>query len=80
MRTATQRSPPSRRESKYSRSGEPLATGGRPTSEAIDKLTADCFAAILALVHDAPELARPGRVGRWLTDLFNDWPEGHRPD
>ena len=59
--------------------GEPLATGGRPTSEAIDTLTADCFAAILALVHDAPELARPGRVGRWLTDLFNDWPEGSRP-
>ena len=59
--------------------GEPLATGGRPTSEAIDKLTADCSAAILALVHDAPELARPGPVGRWLTDLFNDWPEGSRP-
>jgi 1-acyl-sn-glycerol-3-phosphate acyltransferase len=59
--------------------GEPLATGGRPTSEAIDKLTADCSAAILALVHDAPELARPGPVGRWLTELFNDWPEGSRP-
>jgi len=57
----------------------PLATGGRPTSEAIDKLTADCSAAILALVHDAPELARPGPVGRWLTELFNDWPEGSRP-
>ena len=36
-------------------------------------------AAILALVRDAPELARPGPIGRWLTDLFNDWPGGSRP-
>ena len=59
--------------------GEPLAPGGRPTSEGVDSLTADCAAAILVLVRDAPELARPGPIGRWLTDLFNDWPGGSRP-
>jgi hypothetical protein len=61
------------------RVGEPLATGGRPTSEAVEALTAECTAAILALVRDEPELERPGPVGRWLTELFNEWPEGARP-
>jgi 1-acyl-sn-glycerol-3-phosphate acyltransferase len=61
------------------RVGEPIATGGRPTSEAVDELTAACTAAILALVRDEPELDPPGPVGRWLTELFNDWPDGGRP-
>jgi 1-acyl-sn-glycerol-3-phosphate acyltransferase len=61
------------------RVGEPLATGGRPTSEAVDALTAACAASILGLVRDEPELDPPGPVGRWLTELFNDWPEGVRP-
>jgi 1-acyl-sn-glycerol-3-phosphate acyltransferase len=61
------------------RVGEPMATGGRPTSEAIEALTAECAAAILALVRDEPELEPPGPVGRWLTELFNEWPEGARP-
>ena len=25
-----------------------------------------------------PEVAEPGRFGRWLTEVFNDWPEGSR--
>jgi 1-acyl-sn-glycerol-3-phosphate acyltransferase len=61
------------------RVGEPLATGGRPTSDAVEALTAECTAAILALIRDEPELERPGPVGRWLTELFNEWPEGARP-
>jgi 1-acyl-sn-glycerol-3-phosphate acyltransferase len=61
------------------RIGEPIATGGRPTSDAVEALTARCTAAILALVRDEPELERPGPVGRWLTELFNDWPDGSRP-
>jgi 1-acyl-sn-glycerol-3-phosphate acyltransferase len=61
------------------RIGEPIATGGRPTSDAVEALTAQCTAAILALVRDEPELERPGPVGRWLTELFNDWPDGSRP-
>jgi 1-acyl-sn-glycerol-3-phosphate acyltransferase len=59
--------------------GDPLSPdGARPTRAAIDALTARTFAALGQLVRDAPELRVPGRVGRWVTDLFNDWPEGSR--
>ena len=61
------------------RVGVPLVGGGRPTSEAVDELTAACAAALEDLVRDAPELAPPGPVGRRLTELFNEWPEGRRP-
>jgi 1-acyl-sn-glycerol-3-phosphate acyltransferase len=61
------------------RVGEPLTTGGRPTSESVEALTERCAAAILDLVRDQPEVPPPGRVGRWVTELFNDWPEGERP-
>ena len=61
------------------RVGEPLATAGRPTSEAVDVLTARCTAALRAIVREQPEMAMPGPVGRWMTELFNDWPEGSRP-
>ena len=30
------------------------------------------------LVADAPEVPQPGPVGRWVTERFNDWPEGSR--
>jgi hypothetical protein len=35
--------------------------------------------ALEALVSDFPEQPKPGPIGRWLTELFNDWPEGSRP-
>ena len=60
------------------RVGRPIPTGGRATSEAVLGLTASLSAALLALVADAPEPPPPGRFGRWLTELFNDWPEGSR--
>ena len=60
------------------RVGVPIEASGRPTSEGIAALTARTEAALLALVADAPDLARPGRFGLWLTDRFNDWPEGSR--
>ena len=31
------------------------------------------------MVADFPDPPPPGRFGRWLTELFNDWPEGARP-
>jgi 1-acyl-sn-glycerol-3-phosphate acyltransferase len=59
--------------------GEPLASSGRPTREAVDALTERLWSSLHGLVayqHDFPE---PGPVGRWVTEVFNDWPEGVRP-
>jgi 1-acyl-sn-glycerol-3-phosphate acyltransferase len=60
------------------RVGEPLPTEGRPTREAVAALTEATWLALHALVRDAPELQLPGRVGRWVTERFNEWPEGSR--
>ncbi len=60
------------------RVGEPFETSGRPSRAAIEKLTADCWTALHDLVADVPEQVPPGRVGRRLTELFNEWPEGSR--
>jgi 1-acyl-sn-glycerol-3-phosphate acyltransferase len=61
------------------RVGEPIEGAGRPTHEAITELTARTSTNLLALVADQPDVPRPGRIGRWFTDVFNDWPEGSRP-
>jgi 1-acyl-sn-glycerol-3-phosphate acyltransferase len=60
------------------RIGRPIPTVGRATSEAVTSLTAATWLALKGLVADAPERSVPGRFGRWLTELFNDWPEGSR--
>ena len=60
------------------RVGEPLVGASRPTREAVGVLTAECRRSLVALVSDARRVPRPGRFGRWLTELFNDWPEGSR--
>ena len=60
------------------RVGEPIAAEDRPSREAVDALTRRTWDALHALVRDAPETQVPGRVGRWVTDRFNDWPEGSR--
>jgi 1-acyl-sn-glycerol-3-phosphate acyltransferase len=60
------------------RVGEPLSTSGRPTREAVGRLTDEVSVALRAMVADAPDVPVPGRVGRWLTEQFNDWPEGSR--
>ena len=60
------------------RVGEPFETSGRPSRAAIERLTADGWTALHDLVADVPEQVPPGRFGRWLTELFNEWPEGSR--
>jgi hypothetical protein len=60
------------------RVGEPLPTEGRPTREAVGALTETTWTALHAMVRDAPEVPVPGRFGRWLTERFNEWPEGSR--
>jgi 1-acyl-sn-glycerol-3-phosphate acyltransferase len=59
--------------------GEPLPATGRASREAVDDLTARCWTALHALVAERPDFSPPGPVGRWLTEVFNDWPEGERP-
>jgi 1-acyl-sn-glycerol-3-phosphate acyltransferase len=59
--------------------GEPIEVAGRPRREAVDALTARCWERLHALVGDRPDFPPPGRFGRWLTEVFNDWPEGSRP-
>lgn len=61
------------------RIGEPIFASGRSTRERIEELTAETTRALEALVADYPDRPAPGRFGRWLTELFNDWPEGARP-
>ena len=51
----------------------------RPAAEQVERLTAQTQSALEAMVADFPDQPRPGPLGRWLTELFNDWPEGSRP-
>lgn len=61
------------------RIGVPITTDGRPTRDAIAALTARAWTELHALVADHPDLVPPGRIGRWVTERFNEWPEGSRP-
>jgi 1-acyl-sn-glycerol-3-phosphate acyltransferase len=60
------------------RVGQPVTGEGRPDRAAVDAMTATLTARLRGLVADAPEPERTGRVARWLTDRFNEWPEGSR--
>ena len=60
------------------RVGEPIPIAGRPTREAVGEATALLTDALKALVADAPAVPAPGRIGRWMTERFNEWPEGSR--
>ena len=52
---------------------------GRPGVREVALMTARARSGLEGLVADFPEQPKPGPVGRWLTELFNDWPEGSRP-
>jgi 1-acyl-sn-glycerol-3-phosphate acyltransferase len=52
---------------------------GRPAADQVRRLTAQLQSSLEMLVADFPDQPRPGPIGRWLTELFNDWPEGSRP-
>ena len=65
------------------RLGRPIAAtaavAGRPRGPEIAELTSRVLASLTELVGGFPDQPEPGRLGRWLTELFNEWPEGHRP-
>ena len=58
--------------------GAAITTQGRPTRGSVADATARLTAALQAMVSDVPDLPMPGSVGRWMTERFNDWPEGSR--
>ena len=60
------------------RIGEPILATGRPDRTAVTATSAALRSRLAALVADAPTVPRPGRVGRWMSERFNDWPEGSR--
>ena len=60
------------------RVGEPILGTGRPDRAGVAAMTAALQASLAALVADAPEPIRSGRSGGWLTERFNEWPEGSR--
>ena len=62
------------------RVGEPIHVDGRPTSEAVAALTERTAEALRAMTADFPDPPPSGRLFRRLTELFNDWPEGIRPE
>jgi 1-acyl-sn-glycerol-3-phosphate acyltransferase len=59
------------------RIGDPIQPDGRPNREGVDALTR-CQAALGAMVAAQPESTRPWALGRWLTELFNEWPRRPR--
>jgi 1-acyl-sn-glycerol-3-phosphate acyltransferase len=59
--------------------GAPGSGPARPIPGAVAALTGQLQTALEALVRDFGDMPRPGRLGRLLTELFNDWPEGSRP-
>ncbi len=61
------------------RIGEPIPALGRPTRAATAALTDAVRRSLLALLADGRDEPPPGPVGRWVTELFNDWPDGKRP-
>jgi 1-acyl-sn-glycerol-3-phosphate acyltransferase len=60
------------------RIGEPIPTGPRPTRAAVAGYTATTWHALHAMLAADRDLPAPGPVGRWFTDLFNDWGPGGR--
>jgi hypothetical protein len=62
------------------RIGDPIPATGRPSREAVAALTASTWTALHELVAGHPDYPPPGPFGRWLTERFNDWPEGFRPE
>lgn len=62
------------------RIGPPIVAAGAASRANVDALSRQTHEALQGLVRDHPNLRRPGPFGRWLTEVFNDWPEGQRPE
>jgi 1-acyl-sn-glycerol-3-phosphate acyltransferase len=61
------------------RVGDPIPTAGASGKDDVVALTRATRLALLELVADGRDREPPGRFGRWLTEVFQEWPEGARP-
>jgi 1-acyl-sn-glycerol-3-phosphate acyltransferase len=59
--------------------GDPLASA-RPPTDDVGRLADAVTGALRRLVADFPDRPEPGVIESRLTELFNDWPEGRRPE
>ncbi len=62
------------------RFGEPIHPEGRATQAAVHDLTERTWSALHELCRGYPDPPPAGPIGRWLTEVFNDWPENDGPD
>jgi 1-acyl-sn-glycerol-3-phosphate acyltransferase len=62
------------------RVGQPVPTVGLDRRRDAAAVTREVRARLADLVADAPELPPPGPFWRRVTEVFNDWPEGARPE
>jgi len=62
------------------RVGPPIDPPERARHESVADLTRQIETALLAMTADFPDPPPSGRLFRRLTEWFNDWPEGARPD
>lgn len=61
------------------RVGEPIETAGyRPSRQNVAHFSALTWHALRRMVDGDRDLPRPGAIGRFFTDLFNDWGPGGR--
>lgn len=58
--------------------GEPIVGEGRPDRAAVTAMTATLTTRLRALLEGAAEPVRIGRLALWLSERFNEWPEGSR--
>jgi len=61
------------------RIGEPIDSTAFEGRTGTAELTELARARLEAMVSDFADRPTPGPFGRWLTEVFNDWPEGERP-
>lgn len=60
------------------RIGEPIVGEGRPDRAAVEAMTRTLRERLEAMLADAPTPRRTGRAAAWVTERFNEWPEGSR--
>ena len=61
------------------RVGGPIPIEGYDRRTGVADSPAEIRRRLEELVADFPERRPPGRFGRWLTEAFNEWPEGVAP-